>query len=73
MGKFIKRLCTECGGHLTQQKRNKGYGCSTNGCPVQKVFLDKEGKIVEVLYSSEPKSAPIGVEQLRIMAEVKRI
>lgn len=74
MGKTIAHGCPGCGSLLNMAHRmGKGAKCRTPGCPAQKVFFDKEGNIVEVIYSSEPKSAPIGMEQLRIMAEVKRI
>jgi len=50
-----------------------GYGakCRMDGCPVQKVYLDKDGNIVDVLYSTEPRFAPLDLNQVRIMAEVK--
>ncbi len=70
MGKFIKRLCPECGGSLSTQRRNRGHSCRTNGCPIQKVFFDKSGKIVRIVFSSEPKEAPIDLEEVRIMAEL---
>lgn len=70
MGKFIKRVCTECGGPLSVQRRGRGHSCRTDGCPIQKLFFDKDGNVIKILFSSEPKSAPMATDQVRIMAEV---
>ncbi len=74
MGKTIAHRCPGCGGLLNMAQR-MGYGakCRKDSCPVQKVYIDKDGKIVDILYSTEPKSAPIALDQLRIMNEVMRI
>lgn len=70
MGKFIKNFCIECGGPLSVQRRNRGHSCRTDGCPIQKLFFDKDGKVIRIVFSSEPKEAPLDLEQVRIMAEV---
>lgn len=71
MGGTIVHRCPGCGGLLNRAHR-VGYGakCRTNGCPVQKVYLNKAGDIVEVLYSTEARVAPIAGDQLRIMSQV---
>ena len=71
MGKTIVHRCPGCGGPLNMAHR-MGYGakCRTDGCPVQKVYHDEAGNILYILYSTEAKSAPIALDQLRIMNEV---
>lgn len=71
MGKNIAQRCPGCGVVLNMaHRRGHGAKCRTDGCPVQKVFLDKEGNIVEVLYSTEPVGTPIDADQLRVMEVV---
>ena len=56
MGKNLKHRCPECGEILSQAtKGGKGYKCRTDGCDVQKVFLDREGRLLQVVRSSVPK------------------
>ena len=71
MGGIIVHRCPGCGGLLNRAHR-VGYGakCRTNGCPVQKVYLNKAGDIIEVLYSTEPVRAPVAPDQLRVMEAV---
>ena len=72
MGRTIDKKCPGCGGPLNRAQR-WGYGakCRTSGCPAQKIYIDKNGKIIGILYSTEPKSAPIGLDQLKIMNKVR--
>ena len=71
MGRNILKRCPGCGEALNMAtSRGKGAKCRTNGCCVQKVFIDEEGNIVDVLYSTEPVGAPVAPDQLRVMAEV---
>lgn len=72
MGKTIAHRCPGCGGLLNMAHR-MGYGakCRKDGCPVQKVYLDEDGNIIEILYSTAPRFAPLDLDQARIMAEVK--
>lgn len=64
-------LCPGCGGPLSiATRRGGGSKCRRDGCPVQKVWYDSNGDVLDVLYSSEAKAAPLMADQLRVMAEV---
>lgn len=71
MGKTIAQRCPGCGGLLNMaHRRGGGAKCRTDGCPVQKVYFDNDGNIVDVLYSTEVSSAPLSVDQLMVMEVV---
>lgn len=71
MGKNIAHRCPGCGGLLNMaHRRGGGAKCRADGCPVQKVYLDEEGNIVDVLYSTEPVGTPVDPDQLRVMEVV---
>lgn len=71
MGKTIAHRCPGCLGPLNMAHRlGGGAKCRTSGCPVQKVGHDAAGNILWIMYSSEPKSAPIAPDQLRVMEMV---
>lgn len=71
MGKTIGHRCPGCGIPLNMAHR-MGYGakCRTNGCSVQKVYHDKAGNIIKILYSTEPVGAPVATDQLKVMEMV---
>lgn len=71
MGRTLDTKCPGCGGPLTRAHRI-GYGakCRTDGCPAQKIYIDEKRNIIGILFSTEPKSSPISLDELRIMNEV---
>ena len=41
------------------RKRDKGHRCPTDGCDVQKIWLNKKGEVIDELLSSVARENPL--------------